>query len=79
MTTPPFRASQRESKLFSLCLFQPGLRGKCKNKCDGENCCNKRILKRQPDFYDQKSLVQEVIEAAGHLCMFFFCRNFIAS
>jgi hypothetical protein len=62
-------------------LFQPGLRGKCQNKCDGENCCNKRVLERQPDFCDQKSLVQEVIEAAGHLCIFlpkFHCElNFI--
>jgi hypothetical protein len=59
-------------------LFQPGLRGKCQSKCDGENCCNKHILERQPDFCEQKSLVQEVIEAAGHLCIF-FCLNFIAS
>ncbi|KAJ8585008.1 hypothetical protein M405DRAFT_745999 [Rhizopogon salebrosus TDB-379] len=61
--------------------FQPGLRGKCQNKCDGENCCNKRILERQTDFCNQKSLVQEVIEAAGHLCIFlpkFHCElNFI--
>ena len=35
----------------------------------------------QPDFKEQKSLVQEVIEAAGHLCIFlpkFHCElNFI--
>ncbi|OAX31728.1 hypothetical protein K503DRAFT_810887, partial [Rhizopogon vinicolor AM-OR11-026] len=47
----------------------------------GENCCNKRILEHQPDFCDRKSLVQEVIEAAGHLCIFsskFYCElNFI--
>jgi hypothetical protein len=52
-------------------LFQPGLRGKCQNKCNGENCCNKRTLERQTDFCNQKSLVQEVIEAAGHLFIFF--------
>lgn len=44
-------------------------------------CCNKRILELQPDFQEQKSLVQEVIEAAGHLCIFlpkFHCElNFI--
>jgi hypothetical protein len=35
----------------------------------------------QPDFEEQKSLVQETIEAAGHLCIFllkFYCElNFI--
>jgi hypothetical protein len=46
-----------------------------------ENCCNKCILKRQTDFCDQKSLVQEDIEAAGYLRIFmpkFHCElNFI--
>jgi len=41
----------------------------------------KRILERELDFQEQKSLVQEVIEAAGHLCIFlpkFHCElNFI--
>jgi hypothetical protein len=63
-------------------LFRPGLRGKCQ-KCEGDkdDCCNKQILAVQPDFREQKSLVQEVIEAAGHLCIFlpkFHCElNFI--
>ena len=64
-------------------IFQTRLRGKCQNKCEGDkdDCCNKRILEVQPDFCAQKSLVQEVIEAAGHLCIFlpkFHCElNFI--
>ena len=29
-----------------------------------------RILKSQPDFSSQKPLVQEIIEAAGHTCLF---------
>lgn len=45
------------------------------------DCCAKRILDLQPDFMEQKSLVQEVIEKAGHLCIFlpkFHCElNFI--
>jgi hypothetical protein len=55
----------------------------CKDKCQagGMTCCAKRILELQPDFKAQKSLVQEVIEAAGHLCIFlpkFHCElNFI--
>jgi len=64
-------------------LYQPQLRGKCENKCNANatNCCNKHILELQEDFREQRSLVQEVIEAAGHLCLFlpkFHCElNFI--
>ena len=53
------------------------------NKChsNATNCCAKRILEMQPDFQAQKSLVQDTIEAAGHLCIFlpkFHCElNFI--
>jgi hypothetical protein len=45
------------------------------------DCCAKRTLDSQPDFTEQKSLIQEVIEKAGHLCIFlpkFHCElNFI--
>ena len=48
---------------------------------DGTACCAKHILELQPDFKGQKSLVQEVIEVAGHLCIIlpkFHCElNFI--
>ncbi|KAF8130405.1 hypothetical protein K438DRAFT_1469987, partial [Mycena galopus ATCC 62051] len=60
------------------------LRGKCKGSCkdpDAVACCCKCILEFQPDFKEQKSLVQEIIAAAGHLCIFlpkFHCElNFI--
>jgi transposase len=55
----------------------------CKKGCvDGAlGCCAKNILERELDFKAQKSLVQDVIEAAGHLCIFlpkFHCElNFI--
>jgi hypothetical protein len=64
-------------------LWQQQLQGKCKKACkpDADACCNKCILDHQPDFCEQKSLVQETIEAAGHLCLFlpkFHCElNFI--
>ena len=71
-------------------LWKNGLIMQCKKNKDGSgvkcksgatNCCAKRILDLQPDFQEQKSLVQEVIEAAGHLCIFlpkFHCElNFI--
>lgn len=62
-------------------LYQERLRGKCNKKCTSDSCCNRRILELQADFMEQKSLVQEVIEAAGHLCIVlpkFHCElNFI--
>lgn len=67
--------------LAECSLYQSGLRGKCQNKCEQDNCCNKHLLEHQPDFLEQKSLVQGVIKAAGHLCIFlpkFHCElNFI--
>ena len=33
-------------------------------------CCSKQIFEIQSDFKAQKSLVQEVIKNAGHLCIF---------
>ena len=64
-------------------LWRDGLLMQCKPKCllGAKNCCAKQILELQPDFEAQKSLVQEVIEAAGHCCIFlpkFHCKlNFI--
>jgi hypothetical protein len=54
----------------------------CKNcEADVIHCCAKWILDLQPDCAEQHSLVQEVIEATGHLCIFlpkFYCKlNFI--
>jgi transposase len=51
-------------------LYRADLRGKCKKRCESNACCNKRILELQSDFAEQKSLVQETIKAAGHLCLF---------
>ena len=56
---------------------------KCRDKCPvgSVTCCAKRLLEIQPDFQEQNSLIQEVIDAAGHLCIFlpkFHCKlNFI--
>ena len=65
-------------------LWQAGMHLECaKPKClvDATSCCAKCVLGLQPDFTEQKSLVQEVIEAAGHMCIFlpkFHCElNFI--
>jgi transposase len=55
-------------------LFRRGLLMKCPDGCaDGATtCCARRIVENQPDFKEQRSLVQEVIEKAGRfflLCM----------
>jgi hypothetical protein len=78
--TNPNNAKGIKAILMERGLYTDRLRGKCK-KCSSDNCCGKRILELQPDFQQQKSLVQEVIEAAGHLCILlpkFHCElNFI--
>jgi len=64
-------------------LWFNGLQMQCKDSCnlDHTTCCEKQILDLQPNFNAQCSLVQEVIEAAGHLCIVlpkFHCElNFI--
>lgn len=69
--------------LLERALWRDGLLMQCKLKCPSgaADCCAKRILELQPDFMAQRSLVQEVIEAAGHYCIFlpkFHCElNFI--
>ena len=53
-------------------LYWAKLKMQCKKPdCDADatDCCAKRILDLQPDFQEQKSLVHETIEAAGHLCI----------
>ena len=51
-------------------IFSNKLCMQCKDDCTSNSCCAKHILELQPDFKEQKSLVQEVIEVAGHLCIF---------
>ena len=66
----PNEAKGIKAVLTERGLYRSDLRGKCEKKCESNACCNKRILELQPDFTEQKSLVQETIEAAGHLCLF---------
>ena len=62
-------------------LWKDGLHMRCKDTCTSDNCCAKQILDNQPDFKAQQSLIQEVVESAGHMCIFlpkFHCElNFI--
>lgn len=59
-----------------------GLKLQCKsNNHNGQLCCARQLLGSQCDFQAQKGLIQEAIEARGHLVMFypkFHCElNFI--
>ncbi len=55
-------------------LWRSHLLMQCKDGVHDEttpdSCCALRILENQPDFKEQRSLVQEVIKEAGHLCIF---------
>ena len=67
-------------------LFKEGLNLDClackkKNDSGRTDCCLRKIMASQPDFVAQKSAVVELIEDAGHICIFypkFHCElNFI--
>lgn len=69
--------------LLKQCGKRKGEKGKdeldlCVN---GKDCCARRILENQPDFANEKSLLQTTIEELGHECIFypkFHCEfNFI--
>jgi hypothetical protein len=78
----PNQAKGMKAVLEERGLWIEGILMQCQ-KCEikATRCCARRILDLQPDFAAQRSLVQEVIEAAGHLCIFlpkFHCElNFI--
>ena len=67
-------------------LFREGLKLECKKQWTDENgqkhtkkgcvdgvedCCGRRILELQPDFREQKGMVEEEVTRRGHLVMFY--------
>src|ERR1700728_1721747 len=68
--------SKRDQVVLTECGLWPkkGLHLECKPKCASgswpADCCARNLLQSQPDFQEQKSRVQEIIEEAGHLCIF---------
>lgn len=55
-------------------LFHTGLLAQCPGfKCEAgaTNCCCRRTLFNQPDFMNQKSALEELIESRGHICDFY--------
>ena len=81
----PNLAKGMKEVLIEHGLWHDGMLMECNKKspclADATSCCTTHILNLQPDFKEQCSLVQEVIKAAGHLCIFlpkFHCElNFI--
>ena len=54
-------------------LFAENKRASCARMDDhveDGSCCHQRLLAIQPDFADQQSLLHEIIQAAGYLCIF---------
>jgi hypothetical protein len=47
-------------------------RAKCKPVCpfESQGCCMARVLSQQDDFVNQTSMLEQVITAEGHLCIF---------
>ncbi|CAK5263642.1 unnamed protein product [Mycena citricolor] len=50
-------------------LWNPSLKMRCKDSCLTKSCCAHSVLTHEPDFQQQRSLVQETIENARHLCI----------
>lgn len=48
------------------------LKAKCTPVCPFENegCCMARLLSKQEDFAHQESMLEKIINEAGHLCIF---------
>ena len=51
---------------------EQGLKYKCNNADSSDsNCCATHLLASQPDFLNQKPLLQEIIESYGHKIIFY--------
>jgi hypothetical protein len=59
--------------ILEECGFQVDkMHAKCKKACpiENTNCCMAQLLLKQDDFTNQISMLEELITAAGHLCIF---------
>ena len=82
--TPEFRGKPQkvmlptgEAKDLKCILEERGfnvnkLRAKCLPVCpiESQNCCMARLLSQQDDFKNQPSMIDTLIKAAGHKCIF---------
>ncbi|KIK65791.1 hypothetical protein GYMLUDRAFT_159327, partial [Collybiopsis luxurians FD-317 M1] len=68
--THPNQPKETKAILEECGLWNNGMKGSCKICPDNStNCCARHTISLQPDFLEQKSQVQEIIEAAGHICI----------
>lgn len=72
MTLPDGRPKGLERVLKERGFNIQGMRARCKPVCPWENtnCCMSRLLSKQDDFVHQESMLEAVIKAAGHECIF---------
>ncbi|TFK91730.1 hypothetical protein K466DRAFT_482133 [Polyporus arcularius HHB13444] len=72
MTTQAGEAKGLQQVLEERGFNVKKLRAKCSPVCPFESsgCCMARLLSQQDDFVNQKSMLELVIEEAGHACIF---------
>src|SRR5579862_4671019 len=72
-----YNTGEKVAKGMKIVLQERGLwRDKLRKKCKKEhsadkNCCALRILETQPDFANQKGLLEEIVVGAGHFIVFY--------
>ena len=73
------RSKKKEKKPHNLVfgdrLFQEEIdyyEARTADRCEfGKDCCHLRILEAQPDFLQEKSMLENIITAAGHEVIFY--------
>jgi hypothetical protein len=72
MTTENGKQKGLQQTLEERGFHVQGMRAKCTPVCafENNNCCMARLLSKQDDFHFQVSLLEQKINAQGHLCVF---------
>jgi len=72
MVTPSGEAKGLKQVLEERGFNISKLRAKCSPVCpfESQNCCLARLLSQQEDFANQPSMLETLIKAAGHECIF---------
>ena len=66
---------KKKKRVFSERLFEESIEdfeARTADRCEaGKNCCALRILEAEPDFANEKSLLETVILESGHMVIFY--------